>query len=354
MPKRERFLSRKLFALICLIIFLGLAGYLCADEVLAHGQIIVRGVSLQIDPANQSVPVNTPTIVNTIFSAGSGPVVPGMILKGELRGPGISGAIALSTLPGHPFAIPGFPYKGTYTLADIRLENNGKVLLRSTPDSAVIDVSDIVVTQVQTRPLTLAEIREKGIVITQENFTVYNFSVGLLVASKPVQLNFPVIFTPQGVEFVGGGFGGGADGVGGDDSSGMTGFLIEPDIPKMPGEKIELGGKSIPGILVFNNKIGFLNQFFSAMFIISNNAPAGSPLAIKDLKATLVLPDGLREAKTNPPHISGTPIPVRCPGPDGKIGTADDVDIILATFNFQRQGRVPGRRTYRGHPHHQN
>jgi len=41
----------------------------------------------------------------------------------------------------------------------------------------------------------------------------------------------------------------------------------------------------------------------------------------------------LREAQTNPPHIAGTTIPVRCPGPDGKIGTPDDIDIILATFS---------------------
>ncbi len=34
------------------------------------------------------------------------------------------------------------------------------------------------------------------------------------------------------------------------------------------------------------------------MFIVSNNAPDGSPLALKDMEATLTLPDGLIEAKT--------------------------------------------------------
>jgi hypothetical protein len=96
---------------------------------------------------------------------------------------------------------------------------------------------------------------------------------------------------------------------------------------------IESGSNTIPGLLIFNNDIAFLNQFFSVMFVVANNAPEGSNLALKDLTATITYPDGLREAETTPPHITGTPIPVRCPGPDNKIGTSDDVDIILATFS---------------------
>ncbi|MBU4405527.1 MAG: carboxypeptidase regulatory-like domain-containing protein, partial [Acidobacteria bacterium] len=325
------------------------SGFLRADDAIAHGQVAVLGVSLKIDPANQTAPINTPTVVNTIFAAGSGSIPAGMTVKGELRGPGLSGAIALSTLPGHAFAIPGLPQKGTYTLADIRLEKDGKTLLRAVPDQALIDVMDVIVTQVQTRPLTLDEIREKGIVITDENFTVYSFSVGLLVESEVVKLDFPVIFTSQGMQVVsswgGGGFGGelfvGREAVP---------FNLElPEITGSPGEELVPNFPTIAGLLVFNNKIGFLNQFFSAMFIISNNAPAGSSLVLKDLKATIVLPEGLREATTNPPHIPGTPVPVRCPGPDGKIGTADDVDVILAAFSgmaeFLAEGLKEGTHT---------
>ncbi|MCJ7526055.1 MAG: carboxypeptidase regulatory-like domain-containing protein [Candidatus Aminicenantes bacterium] len=351
MSKRERFLSEKILAAVCLIVIMALTGFLRADDAIAHGQVAVLGVSLKIDPANQTAPVNTPTAVNTVFAAGSGSIPAGMTVKGELRGPGISGAIALSTLPGHAFAIPGLPQKGTYTLADIRLEKDGKTLLRAVPDQALIDVMDVIVTQVQTRPLTLDEIREKGIVITEENFTVYSFSIGLLVESEVVKLDFPVIFTPQGMQVVSS-WGGG--GFGGELFVGREAVPFELEMPESGGSPGEDPGQNLPsmaGLLVFNNKIGFLNQFFSAMFIISNNAPAGSSLVLKDLKATIVLPEGLREATTNPPHISGTPLPVRCPGPDGKIGTADDVDVILAAFSgmaeFLAEGLKEGTHTIR-------
>jgi hypothetical protein len=348
MAKRERANSVKILACGLLFVITAWVGSLRADDVLAHGQVEVLGVSLRIDPANQTAPVNTPTIVNTVFSAGSGAVPAGMTVKGELRGPGISSAITLSTLPGHPFAIAGLPLKGAYTLSDIRLEKDGKTLLRGVPDKAVIEVMDVIITEVKTRPLTLDEIREKGIVITEENFTVYTFSIGLLLESNPVQIEMPVIFTPQGMKVV----------TGWGDSLGLGGFSdsIEPFTFTIPGEEVEIDDNiknypstPIAGLLVFNNKIGFLNQFFSAMFIISNNAPAGSNLALKDLQATITLPEGLREAKTNPPHIAGTPIPVRCPGPDGKIGTADDVDVILATFSgmseFLAEGLKEGTHT---------
>ncbi|MCP5050858.1 MAG: hypothetical protein GY940_27080, partial [bacterium] len=69
------------------------------------------------------------------------------------------------------------------------------------------------------------------------------------------------------------------------------------------------------------------------MFIITNDAPGNSELTLKDIKATIRLPGELREAQTNPPHIVGTPVPVRYPGPDGEIGTSDDLNIIMATFS---------------------
>ncbi|TFG79574.1 MAG: hypothetical protein E4H23_05385, partial [Chrysiogenales bacterium] len=350
MSKRERFCLKRILAVNCLLLILACSGFLRADDAIAHGQVAVLGVSLKIDPASQTAPVNMPTAVNTVFSAGSGSIPAGMTVKGELRGPGLSGAIALSTLPGHAFAIPGLPQKGTYTLADIRLEKDGKTLLRAVPDQAFIDVMDVIVTQVQTRPLTLDEIREKGIVITDENFTVYSFSIGLLVESEVVKLDFPVVFTPQGMQVVSSTAGGG--GFGGELFVGRETVPFDLQLPESggsPGEDLGPNLPSMAGLLVFNNKIGFLNQFFSAMFIISNNAPSGSSLVLKDLQATIVLPEGLREATTNPPHIPGTPVPVRCPGPDGMIGTADDVDVILAAFSgmaeFLAEGLKEGTHT---------
>ncbi|MCX6580460.1 MAG: carboxypeptidase regulatory-like domain-containing protein [Candidatus Aminicenantes bacterium] len=307
------------------------------SESIAVGEITVKGASLKIDPARQSVPVNTETAVNTVFSVDSADnagMLQGMLVKGTLRGPGINGPITLATLPNHPFAIPGFPVKGAYTLEDVRLERNGVILAAAEPAQAVIDVMDIVVTRVETRPLTLEEIREKGIVISQDNFSVYNFSVGFLVNSQTVTLEFPMVYSGGNVSI--------PSGVGGGSGLGhsVPGREPVPILFQLPELQSDSSGseqgsaeKTISGVVIFNNDIAFLNQFFSVMFIVSNHAPDGSNLALKDLTAKITFPDGLREAQTNPPHILGAAIPVRCPGPDGKIGTADDLDIILATFS---------------------
>jgi hypothetical protein len=304
-------------------------------DVMASGELIVRGVRLEINPAQQTVPINTETVVNTVFSVDSPELMEGMIVKGSLRGPGIKDSITITTLPNHPFAIPGFTSKGTYTLGNIQLEKNGKKLVTAEPEQAVIEAMDIIVTKVESRPLTLEEIREKGIVISEENFSVYNFSIGFMVNSQEVKYEFPIVYSGSNEVYIPeasykandvplpGGFGT------------REPIPVDIELPEfeIPSRDKTVSSRTISGIVIFNNDIAFLNQFFSVMFIISNQAPEESLLALKDVTARITFPDGLREAETNPPHLMGAPVPVRCPGPDGKIGTADDLDIILATFS---------------------
>ncbi|MEW5813707.1 MAG: carboxypeptidase regulatory-like domain-containing protein, partial [Actinomycetota bacterium] len=109
----------------------------------------------------------------------------------------------------------------------------------------------------------------------------------------------------------------------------------DPDWPAHP----------FSGLLVFNGNIGFLHQFFSITFIVVNNAPAGSPITLKDLTATISLTQGLREVRTIPAHLAGTTLPVRCPGPDGQIGTSDDQDVIIATLMGQAEFLAEGIKT---------
>ncbi|MCK5058547.1 MAG: carboxypeptidase regulatory-like domain-containing protein, partial [Candidatus Aminicenantes bacterium] len=314
---------------------------LFSQDTLAHGEVIVKGLSLTIPEEDKQieVPVSTATIVRTEFTVDTPDMLAGLIVKGELRGPGLSSAVTLTTLPNHPFSIPGLPLKGRYYFENIHLERDGVVLLRAVPDRVEISVIDLIVTSVETRQLSLQEIRDRGIVITDDSFTCYNFSVGFQIESRKVTYNFPVVFNRAGVVEVfnpgvpGGGLGMIKSGPG---IGGMVPFnLVIPEIDSIvPSEG---GGQgtpaTIPGILVFNNNIAFLNQFFSVMFIISNSASQDSSLTLKNIEAKIILPEELREAQTNPPHIVGTPIPVRCPGPDGKLGTADDLDIIMATFS---------------------
>jgi hypothetical protein len=330
------------YVLFFVLIFLGFLYLSPQEDPIASGEIIVMGVSLEINPAQQTVPVNTETVVNTVFAVDNPGMLEGMVVKGTLRGPGIKSAITLTTLPNHPFAIPGFPIKGTYTLEDVHLERNGDFLIAAEPDNAIIDVMDIIVTEVKTRPLTMDEIREKGIVISDENFTAYSFSVGFMVKSEVVTYEFPVfysgnnVYVPPTDSHVN---------IGTIDFGKESVLAPKSTIPfdiQLPGLKVdeipgaqgeEESGPTVSGVVIINNDIAFLNQFFSVMFIISNCAPEGSPLTLKDLTASITFPDGLREAKTNPPHVAGTAIPIRCPGPDGKIGTSDDLEIILATFS---------------------
>ncbi|MBI2838545.1 MAG: carboxypeptidase regulatory-like domain-containing protein, partial [Acidobacteria bacterium] len=318
-----------------------------ADTVLDEEQLRVLGASLTVTPATMTVPVAVPSQVQTVFSAGLAKPPAGMLVKASLYGPGINGAMVLTTLPGHPLTLPGLPLRGAYTLDDIRLEKDNRVLLRAVPGNVSVNAVDVVITSVEVRPLTLQEIRDRGIILTDENFTVYDFSVGYLLESTPVTMSFPVVFNangePQNFDFTP------------ETSSPFTPehpfevnfgpqdmwdpFSFEFDIPEFEDplkeffdDEPDWPAHPFSGLLVFNGNVGFLHQFFSITFIVANNAPAGSSIELKDLTATITLPTGLRQTRTNPPTLSGTTLPVRMPGPDGQIGTSDDQSVILATF----------------------
>jgi hypothetical protein len=202
--------NQKTISLIFLFFFLLLFISTCfrgnlraqEQETIAQGDVTVKGVTLDVDPAQLTVPVNTPTSINTVFSMDTELLVRGMVVKGELRGPGFSKPMALTTLPNHPFSIPGLSLKGDYYLENIRLERDGKMLLKAVPESVLIQAIDMVVTRVESRPLTMAEIREKGINITDDNFTVFNFTIGLMLESKEVRFDVPVVYSGAGDPYI--------------------------------------------------------------------------------------------------------------------------------------------------------
>ncbi|MBI2839111.1 MAG: hypothetical protein HYX75_12395, partial [Acidobacteria bacterium] len=77
-----------------------------ADDPVASGQLAVLGAGLDVSPASMTVPVGVPSQVQTIFSAGLAKPPAGMLVKASLYGPGINGAMVLTTLPGHPLTLP--------------------------------------------------------------------------------------------------------------------------------------------------------------------------------------------------------------------------------------------------------
>jgi hypothetical protein len=253
-------------------------------------------------------------------------------VQAELRGPGLDNtSLTLATAPNAFLEIPPLRVAGDYVLSNVRLESNGEVLLRRQQgpgvEPIVIKVIDeILVTEVTSRPLSLQEIEERGIVLTEENFTVFEFVVGFVVESDPVKINFPVMlprqlispdelprlrlprFTPkiQAVQIphldipnlMIGGF-----------------SLVPP--PDVVGEP-ETPPSAIPGVIIIPGDVGFLNQFFSVLLMVSNAAPAGSGLTVSNLQAEIALP----------------------PGGDNLLGTGDD-PLRLAQTQQGAQSVLP-------------
>ena len=68
------------------------------------------------------------------------------------------------------------------------------------PRTVAIEVIDqVLITSVRTRPLTLQEIKDKGIVLDSDDYLAFEFTIGLKLESKAVNLSFPVVFDSQGV-----------------------------------------------------------------------------------------------------------------------------------------------------------
>jgi hypothetical protein len=226
----------------------------------------------------------------------------GLVVKAELAGPAFGdGSVSLSAVPNQFMALPPIPAQGEYRIYNVRLEDaDGNVLLRRDParPPVVVDVLDkLLVSQVTSRPLSLEEIREKGIVIDEDNFTALNFTVGLTLGSEQVVIDLPVVF-PSGqntaldlkppqlptlpeVQSQ-------LDRVNIPNLS-LAGFSLRPP-PELREQGIELA--PINGVVVIPGSIAFLNQFFSVLLQATNVAPNGSGLIVENAQSSIRLPSG--------------------------------------------------------------
>jgi len=170
--------------------------------VLAREQILIVPVALQASPAQQTVPKNTATAVNTLLAqpAGAGaPLIPAdALVFAQLRGPAFGTPVALTARPNEPLAIPPLALTGLYVLDNIRLVSAGRTLLQAVPDAVTIEVIDkVLVSQVTSRPLTAQEIKDKGILVDQTNFKVVNFTAAFGVEGRRVSIDFPMVLPTQ-------------------------------------------------------------------------------------------------------------------------------------------------------------
>jgi len=333
----------------------------------------IQGLSAAVQPANPTIPKNTPAGVRIVVSTASGQVssadvaslLGGSIqVTGVLSGPGLNGAITLpvaASSGGTPIVdslilpIPAINQAGDYVLSNLQIQVNGSPALDITPSTVPLKVIDqVLITSVQTRQLTLDEIKAAGVVLDSSDFTGFQFTIGLALESSATVISFPVVFDRQGIP--------------------IPSLLVPPLPPTRDSVPIPtivpvmlnivgLDGKlllphditlpdgspapvKIPGVLVIPGNVGFLKQFFSAKLLVANGAPGGTGLVVHHVSAAINLPtgdDGVTGTTDDPlslPNLQSGPEPAIKPvlgvGPDGQAGTADDV----TTLNPADQGEA--------------
>jgi len=293
-------------------------------------QVAVYGLSAGVEPASPIVPKQTASGLRIVVKAGARTLSAAEVarllggpfeIQAELSGPGLAGALSLprtgaDAIPSpDPLVLtfPGLPHAGDYEIANIRLVRGGRPVLDVQPRRVALRVIEqILVTSVVTRPLTLDEIRERGVVLDASAYLGFEFAITLKLESTPVNFRFPVVFDRQGVPVPiplqpppeplrsvvsapqlvpvlmrPAAFEGDPDGAPPD-------YNLE-DLPGYDGVRI-------PSLLVIPGSVGYLKQFFSAQLMVGNGAPGGSGLVVKNVTGTLRIP----------------------PGADGQAGTADD------------------------------
>jgi Carboxypeptidase regulatory-like domain len=331
---------------------------------IAEMKLSVLGISATVDPLNPTVPKNIEAGVRIVLNVGGAPASPadatrffgaGFTVQGELSGPGLAVTQTLSTSAESAdpliLPLPALPTSGDYDLSNLRiLSSKGEIVLEVEPRHLTVKVIEqVLITSVKTRPLTLDEIRAKGIILDSDDYIAFEFTLGLKLESKTVDISFPVAFDRNGVP--------------------VPQFLTPPpspsreaDLPPLPaivpvlfevdgegagpgggGERLPAlpngGGEvRIPAVVVIPGQVGYLKQFFSAKLYVANGAPVGAGLSVRDITGTIALPagpDGKLGTKDDPlalPKLlrDGQEITqpltmdIRGVGPDGEPGTGDD------------------------------
>ncbi|MEM8963692.1 MAG: carboxypeptidase-like regulatory domain-containing protein, partial [Acidobacteriota bacterium] len=331
----------------------------------ASGQLQIAGTRLVVTPEAQTVPFDTPTVVSTLLEGYDpllGSLPSDVRVVGDFSGPEIDGILTLETVPNEPFRIPRLRLEGEYWLDDIRVMQGDELLAYAEPRSATVNVTQVLLTSVSVRALDLDEIRGSGIVIDEDNFQAFNFTFGFgTLGGRQLSYDVPVLYHLYGADGVG------AvtiadvyrkEGSGGFDSRfkppGLVPFQLRLSQTEEPEVKREgcglafgecydkLPAAPMVGAVIFPTDISLLHQFFSVILQVQNGAPEGDVLTVRDLNTRVMLPAGLRQAETDPPTPLGVPVPIRVPGPDGEIGTGDDLTFLVAQASGAAEVLVEG------------
>ncbi len=356
----------------CIILFflllISLLPCAASGSPLGAAKIRVLGISVDIDTrpdvegiqSVMTIVKRYPAAVQAVAGFPGETALPvlseGMLIRAKLSGPGLDSqdGSELSSAPNEMMALPDLVIPGEYFISNVRLEDkDGNIILRRDPASApiVITVIDkLLVSQVTSRPLTLEEIEEKGIVIDEDNFTAMNFSFNMTLGSEEMAIDLPMVIpnSGQGVAYT---------------------PQVSPKFPEIVPKKFEeinipnlsivgfslqqppeiedkeLNLPSVSGVIVIPGNIAFLNQFFSVTLQTANAAPEGSGLVFNNAKATIAMPLG------EDGEISGDD-PLGLPAADDQeknqtekpLTDENNIDSILPAHTNQAEFIVEGLR----------
>ncbi|RPH57909.1 hypothetical protein EHM82_00210, partial [bacterium] len=327
-----------------LALLLGLLGAATAASAqggpIASGVLKIQGNRLTLyadeltTDADQTINLGERARVRTCFGgvdAACGTVVPGdpriagLIVRAELRGPEVPQPLALETVPGGTFILPGFQQEGDYRLENIRLveAGTGQVMSTAEPSLAILHVREILLASATVRTLSLEELRARGITFTEENFQAFNFAVGFAFGDEIVEIELPIVYSGYGTvqplrkptvildglpENV-------AREVKRWQPPNIVPFKLEVEETqnlRAGEEEDEVLRLPLFGAIVLPGTVSYLNQFFEAKLIVANGAPAGSEARLEQVVGNLRLPPNnvLRVAGSEPAVAPGQGVPV--------------------------------------------
>lgn len=328
--------------------------------------LFLRGLTAGVTPLQVTVPKNVASGVRLVVASGGNELSAQQIeqalggafrIEGDLSGPGLRAPVSLpdASAPSNDpliLALPPLPTAGDYVLSNLRVTVAGRTALDVIPSRVPVQVIEqVLVTSVKTRPLTLEEIKQKGIVLDQDSYLGFEFTMGLKLESKPIEISFPVVFDKRGVAI--------PQPLQPPPSPTreisaplptIVPMLLEPeDGGEAPTIRLPNGQQAevrIPSVLVIPGNVGYLKQFFSAQLFVANGAPGGTSLTLREVTGTIKLPPGADQVlgtADDPlalPTLDSGPQPktmnVAAAGADQQPNTADDV----LTFAPGEQGQA--------------
>jgi alpha-tubulin suppressor-like RCC1 family protein len=338
-------------------------------------ELSLVGLSATVDGARPAIPKNVASGVRILIHGGGSTLAPAAAarllgafeVEAELSGPSFGETITVrqsvttaSTEAHLILPLPSMAVSGEHTLSNLRIVSGGRPVLDLQPRTVPVDVVEqVLITSVRTRPLTLDEIKAKGIVLDSDDYLGFEFTLGVLLESKPVNVAFPVVFDKQGIavplpQSVPGLSVRDLD-AGAVDIPKLLPMMLK--VPKLSpamtlGLEFDSSEIRIPSLLVIPGEVGYLKQFFSAQLFVGNGTPGTANLVVRDVTGTLELPKGLDATAgtaDDPLSLAETvkgiqPITMNVAGigPDGLPGTADDVTSLRPGEQGQAEFLVRG------------